>query len=345
MSRITTRKDRHIDAVLSGEVAARSVTTGFEAVRFEHCALPELDYDAIDLSTRFLGKRLAAPLLISSMTGGPSRAEAINAALAEAAQTLGLSLGVGSQRVALSEGGAGGIDAGLRRRAPDILLFANLGAAQLLEDFSLDEVRRAVEMIGADALILHLNPLQEALQAGGDTRWAGLSAKIEATCAGLGAPVVVKEVGFGISGTVARRLADLGVAAIDVAGAGGTSWAAVEGAISADTALSARAEIFRDWGVPTARALEDVRAALPGMALIASGGVRDGLDAAKAIRLGADLVGQAGGVLKAATKGPEAVIAHFEAVIETLRTACFATGSGDLAALRTARLIKAPIED
>ncbi|HYF23532.1 MAG TPA: type 2 isopentenyl-diphosphate Delta-isomerase [Caulobacteraceae bacterium] len=331
------RKDQHLDVVLAG-LGAGSGTTGFEAVRFDHVALPELDCDAIDLSADFLRRRLRAPLLISSMTGGPSRAEAINARLAEAAQALGIALGVGSQRVAIESDGAGGLDRSLRRRAPDVPILANLGAAQLNLGYGPDEARRAVEMIEADALIVHLNPLQEAVQPEGDRNWAGITDRLAALVRDLPVPVIVKETGAGISGAVARRLADVGVAGIDVAGAGGTNWALVEGARASEADMKLAAA-FAGWGVPTARAITDVRAACPEVLLIGSGGVRDGVDAAKAIRLGADVVGQAAGVLNAALVSADAVVAHFETVIRQLRVACFCTGSKDLAALRMARLL------
>lgn len=333
------RKNAHVDAVLSGRVNYRDKTAGFENIHFVHEALPELHLSEIDLSTEFLGKRLALPFLISSMTGGPSRAERINGNLAEAAETLGIAFAVGSQRVALDRGELGGLGKQLRRRAPTAPLYANLGAVQLVHGFGLDELRRAVEMIEANALILHLNPLQEALQIGGNADWRGVEAAIERACAQLETPIIVKEVGFGISPATARRLANCGVAAIDVAGAGGTSWAAVEGSMAADPNLAALAETFRDWGIPTSLALQSVRQALPEMHLIGSGGVRTGLDAAKAIRLGADLVAQAGTVLAHALQGPEAVIAHFQALASALRLACFVTGSGDLKALRSAPLV------
>jgi len=338
MSFMSKRKENHIDAVLSGEANARAVSAGFDRVRFEHCALPELDLSDIDLSTTFLGKRLRRPFLISSMTGGHAHAAAINAVLAEAAQTLGIALGVGSQRVALSGGGLEGTDRSLRRLAPDVPLYGNMGAAQLRE-FGPDAMRHAVDMIDADALIIHLNPLQEALQARGDTRWSGLLRQLELLCAALAVPVIVKEVGFGISVPVARRLADCGVAAIDVAGAGGTSWSAVEGRLASDPAQAALAEIYRDWGIPTATALREISDALPQLPLIGSGGIRHGLDAAKAIRLGATLVGQAGPLLRAAIDGLEPLLAHFSLLEQGLRLACFATGSADLAALRRVRLL------
>lgn len=340
MSALSQRKQGHIEAVLSGTVNARGVSAGFDALRFEHCALPELNLDDIDLSVRFLGKTLRRPFLISSMTGGHARAASINAVLAEAAQALGIALGVGSQRIALSGAGSQGTDRSLRRIAPDILLLANIGAAQLRE-YPTEALRRAVDMISADALIVHLNPLQEALQAGGNTDWSGLLGRIEVLCARLEVPVVVKEVGFGISAAVALRLADSGVAAIDVAGAGGTSWSAVEGRLAEDSALATLGEVYRDWGIPTAVALREVRAALPQLPLIGSGGIRHGLDAAKAIHLGANVVGQAGPLLRAAIDGIDPLMAHFAQLEQGLRFACFATGSADLQALSRVRLLDA----
>lgn len=294
--------------------------------------------DEIDLTTCFLGRRISAPLLVSSMTGGPSRATVINENLAIACQRLGLALAVGSQRVALENGQLAGLGKQLRRHAPDIPLLANFGAAQLNLGFGLDEARRAIDMIGADALIIHLNPLQEAVQPEGNRNWRGLLIKIEALAKTLGVPLVVKEVGAGISGRLARRLVDAGVAVIDVAGAGGTSWAAVEAERAKTPEQAAIAQAFVDWGQPTAQAIAEVRAACPDTVLVGSGGVRNGLDAAKAIRLGADMVGQAAGVLHAATLSPEAVIAHFSVLMTQLRVACFCTSSRDLLALRTASL-------
>jgi len=334
---ILRRKDEHLDIAL--RQGAGGAQSSFDGVALEHCALPELDLRHVDLSTRFLGHRLALPFLISSMTGGPQRGAAINANLAQAAEALQIPMAVGSQRVAIEGEAAGGIDGALRRLAPTIPIWANLGAAQLVLGYGLEEARRAVEMIGADALILHLNPLQEAVQPAGDRNWAGVLAAIETLAAGLGKPVVVKEVGYGISASVARRLQDAGVAAVDVAGAGGTAWAAIEAERATTQSARAVGEAFAGWGIPTPQALAEVRTALPDLPLIGSGGIRNGVDAAKAIRLGADLVGQAGGVLAAALVSPEAVIEHFQVLAEQLRIACFCTGSADLAALKRVRLL------
>ncbi|HYC74832.1 type 2 isopentenyl-diphosphate Delta-isomerase [Brevundimonas sp.] len=338
MTKITARKDQHLDVILAGKARHRR-DSGFADIHFVHEALPDLDHGKIDLGADFLGRRLKAPLLISSMTGGPKRAEAINARLAEAAQHLGIGLAVGSQRAALeAEGVTPGLDMALRLKAPDTPILANIGAAQLTRGFGVDEARRVLDMIAADALIVHLNPLQEACQPEGDRDWWGVGAALEALVKALDAPVVVKETGAGISAATARRLASIGVAAIDVAGAGGSNWAAVEGERATDAADKAHAAAFADWGIPTARAIAEVRAACPRTMIIGSGGIADGVDAAKAIRLGADMVGQAAGVLKAATVSTEAVVAHFQTVIRQLRTVCFCTGSANLTALRRAPL-------
>jgi len=340
---LTDRKNEHLDIVLSGRGHAGIKSTGFDAIDFVHCALPELHLDDIVLETSFVGRRIKAPLLVSSMTGGPKRAEGINAALAVACQHLGIALAVGSQRVAIEQGGgAGGLGQELRRHAPDIPILANIGAAQLNTGFGASEAQRAVDMIGADALIIHLNPLQEAVQPEGDRDWRGILGKIGALAATLGVPLVAKEVGNGISGPLARRLVEAGVTIIDVAGAGGTSWAAVEAERATNPQQAAIARAFASWGIPTAEAIIEVRDAVSHATVIGSGGIRSGIDAAKAIRLGADMVGQAAGVLSSAIAGPDAIVAHFEQVIAELRIACFCTGSGSLAALREAQL-RAPL--
>ena len=339
MSEIGRRKEEHISVVLDRDVSAHSVTTGLEAVRFAHVALPEIDLDQVDLTTEFLGRPVSAPIMVSSMTGGPERAERLNGAIAEACGRLGLAFGVGSQRIALEGSGAFGLGAELRRLAGGVPILANLGAAQILGAPGLENARRAVEMIEADALIIHLNPLQEAVQAGGDRNWSGVRDAIAAICADLPVPVVAKEVGAGISGRVARQLVDAGVTVIDVAGVGGTSWAAVEAERSASPVEAAVAGAFRDWGMPTATAIAQVRAACPKTPLIASGGLRDGIDAARAIRLGADMTAFAAGVLDAAVAGEAAVRERLEILIAQLRIACFCTGSRNLKELRTAELI------
>ncbi len=338
MSEIERRKRDHIGIVLSGK-ARHSRAAGFDEIAFRHNALPDCDYAEIDLSTAFLGRRLRLPYLASSMTGGPEMSEGINRAIAEAAQHMGFALGVGSQRIALTTGESHGLDRTLRNLAPDVPIYANLGAVQLVHGMGRDQAMRAVEQIGADALILHLNPLQEALQEGGDRDWRGVGAAIAQLARDFPVPIIVKEVGSGISAEVARRLVDFGVAAVDVAGAGGTSWAAVEGRRAGDAAGQELGEVFRDWGIPTPDCLAEIHQALPNLPLVASGGIRNGLDGAKAIRLGATLVGQAGTLLPAAMRGTEAVITHVTAWATALRIACFATGSRNLRELRSAALI------
>lgn len=338
MSDMLRRKNEHLDVVLTQNVRA-SKGTGFDKIQFEHVALPDLNLDEIDLTAEFLGRRLRAPLLISSMTGGPEKAGLINENLARAAGRLGIAFAVGSQRIAVEGGGQAGFSRTLRDFVGHMPLLSNFGAAQLAVPDGIETARRAVDMIGADALIIHLNPLQEAVQQGGDRNWSGLLARLEALVTASAVPVIVKEVGFGISGHLAKQLWDAGIRIIDVAGAGGTSWAAVEAGRAPNERLRAIAETFRDWGIPTARALVDVRTACPEAMIIASGGIRTGLDVAKAIRLGADLVGQAAGVLRAALDSVDAVVAHFEDRIEELRIACFCTGSRTLDDLRQAAIL------
>ena len=327
------RKEDHIRINLEEDVSFDQLTTGLEAYRFVHQALPELNLAKIDLSTSFFGKSLRAPLLISSMTGGIERAQGINRSLAGAAQAAGIGMGLGSLRAALEDPSLAESFC-VRPAAPDILLFANLGAVQLNYGYTVDDCRRAVEMIGADALILHFNALQEALQSEGNTNFAGLLAKVETVCKQLEVPVVAKEVGWGFSQETARRLCEAGIAAIDVAGAGGTSWSQVE-MHRADTEARRRvAATFRDWGIPTTESIQMVRRGAPHLPIIASGGVRNGLDVAKTIALGAHLAGMAGPLLKAAEISTEAVLETIEVTAAELRTAMFCIGAASLAELR-----------
>ena len=337
---ILGRKDQHLDVVLSG-AGRHALASGFDDWRFVHEALPDLDHAKIDLGADFLGRRLQAPLLISAMTGGPARAEAINARLAEAAQHLGIALAVGSQRAAIEGGRTGGLDRSLRDRAPDTVILANIGAAQLTRGFGVDQARRALDMIGADALVVHLNPLQEACQPEGDRDWWGVGAALQALIRDLDAPVIVKETGAGISAVTAQRLVAMGAAGVDVAGAGGANWGLIEGERATDPADKAHAAAFAAWGMPTARAIAEARNALPDALIIGSGGVRDGVDVAKAVRLGADVVGMASGVIQAATESTEAVVSHFQTVIRQLRTVCFCTNAASLHALKRVPLISA----
>jgi isopentenyl-diphosphate delta-isomerase len=327
------RKSEHLHINLEQDVSFPGLTTGLERYQFVHNALPEIALAEVDLATTWLGKALQQPLLISSITGGTAEAGRINAHLAEGAQAAGIAMGLGSLRAALEEPRLAGTFR-VRHLAPDILLLANLGAAQLNTGLGVEDCRRAVDLVEADALILHLNPLQEALQAKGNTDWHGLLAKIEAVCRGLEVPVVAKEVGWGISAGVARQLVDAGVAAIDVAGAGGTSWSQVEMYRAPTERLRRLCTAVADWGIPTAEALIEVRAALPATPLIASGGLRNGMDLAKALALGADLGGMAGPFLKAADVSAQAVAELAAEMADLLRTVMFCLGITHVQALK-----------
>ena len=328
------RKADHLRICLDEDVQCRQITTGLERYRFTHCCLPELDRRDIDLTTTFLGKRLGVPLLISSMTGGTDHAKTINQRLAMAAQHYGLAMGVGSQRVAVEQPQVSATFA-VRAVAPDIPLFANLGAVQLNYRYGLEECRRVVDLLEADALILHLNPLQECVQTSGDTNFRGLLEQIAVLCETLPVPVIAKEVGNGISAAMAVKLLEAGVAAIDVAGAGGTSWALVESERATDAQQRRLGKTFADWGLPTAECLTAVRAIAPQIPLIASGGLRDGLEAAKAIALGADLAGMALPFLQAADESEAALYELVEILIAEMTTAMFCTGCENLGALRS----------
>jgi len=333
----TQRKRDHLRICREEEVRARGVTTGLERYRLRHCALPELSLDEIDLGTQFLGKALRAPLLISAITGGTAPARQINLHLATAAQELGLAMGVGSQRAAIEDARQARTYQ-VRSVAPDILLLANLGAVQLNYGYGLAECRRAVEMIGADALVLHLNPLQEALQPHGNTNFAGLLDKIAAICRGLEVPVIIKEVGWGISESVSQQLAEAGVAALDVSGAGGTSWSEVEKHRAQNDFQRRIAAGFARWGISTADAILRAQRGAPNLPLIGSGGIYNGPDAAVALALGADLVGLARPLLEPATHSAEKVAAELRVLIEGLRIAMFAAGIRDIRSFKAAPL-------
>ncbi len=330
-----SRKADHLRICLEQPVQCAQVTTGLERYRFTHCCLPEINYSDIDLTTSFLGHRLGAPLLISSMTGGTDAAHRINRRLAAVAQRYGLAMGVGSQRVGVENPDLMETFS-VRAQAPDILLLANLGAVQFNYGYGVDQCRRAIDQLGANALILHLNPLQEAVQTGGDTNFKGLLQKIEQVCANLPVPVIVKEVGNGISAPMVRRLVEAGVAAIDVAGAGGTSWAKVEGERAADAHQRRLGQTFGDWGLPTADCIVAARQAVPTLPLIASGGLRHGLDIAKTLALGADLAGLAMPFLRAAHESETSVAELAEVLMAEIKTVLFCTGQDTVLGLRQA---------
>ena len=318
---IAERKDNHISVCLNGDVRS-GVSAGFEKYRLIHNALPDGDIDAFSAETSFLGKRIAAPLLISSMTGGTETGERINRNLAEAAERIGLPFAIGSQRIFLEHPELPRIP--YRKIAPSVPMLANLGAVQLNCGWGRDRFLAAVEMIEADALILHLNPLQELLQRGGDRNFSGLLKKIETLCSGFPVPVIVKEVGWGIEAGLAVRLKNAGVSMIDVAGAGGTSWSRVEALVDGSPEALALAQPFDGWGIPTAECLSSIHAADPTIRLIASGGIMNGVDIAKAVFLGAELCGMAGRLLPAAAEeGPDPVCAEIRMIIQQYRIAGF----------------------
>ncbi|SFJ54248.1 type 2 isopentenyl-diphosphate Delta-isomerase [Thermoflavimicrobium dichotomicum] len=337
---IQHRKDEHIELVLKRNVTSRNLTTGFENYRFLHCALPEINFSDISLTATFLGKKLKAPLLISSMTGGTKRTGEINKNMALAAEERGWAMGLGSMRVAL-EYPESRSTFQVRKYAPTIPIFANLGAVQLNYGYGMDHCRQIVELAEADALVLHLNSLQEVFQPEGNTRFAGLLKKIERLCNKLEIPIGVKEVGWGIDGKLAEQLISIGVSFIDVAGAGGTSWSQVEKYRTSHPLLKQAAESFSDWGIPTAECMMDVKRRVPYALLIASGGLSSGIDAAKAIALGARLAGYGRSLLKSAVEPtPEHIINHLTLIELELKIAMFGIGVSDIQGLqKTDRLI------
>ncbi len=314
------RKAEHIELALEQRMQVRE--HHFDAYAFEHEALPELDYGTIDPGVSFLGKRLNAPLLISCMTGGTGSARQINRNLAEAAEQCGIALGVGSQRKAIEDSSQ--VDTfDVRDVAPTIPILANLGAVQLNYGFGLKECEQAVEMVRADALVFHLNPLQEAIQPEGQRDFSGLIKKMGMVADALSVPVIVKEIGCGISFETARRLVSVGINIIDTAGVGGTSWARIEAARAMDFELG---ELFANWGIPTPESIAQI-SKINGVTVIGSGGIRSGVDVAKAIALGADLAGLASPFLKPALESPEAVIKTIEEISQALRIAMFCVGA------------------
>jgi isopentenyl-diphosphate Delta-isomerase len=331
-----SRKADHIRINLEENVQS-GLTTGLEHYRFIHRALPEINLEDVSLGQTLFGKPLAAPILISSMTGGTEEAAIINQALAVAAEATGIAMGLGSQRAAIDNSELIPTFR-VRSAAPNALIFANLGAVQLNYTYNIEQCQRAIEMIEADALILHFNALQEAVQPEGDTRFAGLLGKVEAICRRLPVPVIAKEVGWGFSEHDASLLAEIGIAAIDVAGAGGTSWSQVEMYRAQNASQRRLAAAFLDWGVPTSEAILNVRRAAPNLKIFASGGLRTGVEIAKCIALGASLGGMAGPFLKAAAQSTDTVIQTIEEVRREIQVCLFAAGAGSLDELRNGTL-------
>lgn len=339
MDQISERKSQHIQITLDEQVTGERVTTGFEHMRFIHNALPEIDFDDIKVETTYLKHALKTPFLISSMTGGSAFAGTINQNLAVAAEEKGWALALGSMR-ALIESEAHRDSFQVRKYAPTVPIIANLGAVQLNYGFSTEECERIMEMTGADALVLHLNSIQEVIQPEGNTNFKDLLSKIEVLCKSLGVPIGVKEVGWGIDGVTAKKLCDVGVSFIDVAGAGGTSWSQVEKYRATDQVKRKAAETFSEWGIPTAQCVKSVREHVKEVELIASGGMHTGLEAAKAIAFGADLVGFGRSILKEATQSVEDVIEVMETKELELRMAMFGIGAVSLEALKGTERLK-----
>ena len=300
---IEQRKKDHIRVNLEENVQS-DLTAGFERYRLIHNALPERNFETFETSVSFLGKTISAPIMISSMTGGTESAERVNRNLAAAAESLRIPFAIGSMRVYIEEKRAETIQ-NLRSFAPNIPILANVGAVQLNYGFTREDCLRAVEMIEADALIFHFNPLQEIFQKNGNTNFSGLLKKIEKICRDFPCKIIAKEVGSGFSVENVRQLVEAGISMIDIAGAGGTSWVKVEARVEGSEEMTELAEPFGAWGLPTAECLWTLRNAFPELPLIASGGLKNGVDAAKAILLGADCCGFAGALLPEALKGNE----------------------------------------
>lgn len=334
-SKTSERKLDHIKICLEREVESKFKTTGFEDIDLLHEASPNMDLDQIDISTSIFGKKIEAPIIISPLTGGHKRGQQINLELAKAARELDIGMSVGSQRAAI-ESSKLEKTYQVRKVAPNILLFGNLGVPQINMGYGLDELKKAVEMIDADALGLHFNSLQESVQPEGDTKFDNVIEKIKSLSPQLNRPIYAKETGAGINSAIARKLVSAGVKAIDVSGAGGTSWARVETIRKgSNTRLG---ETFRDWGIPTAVCTADVAEKID-IPVISSGGIRTGIEAAKAISLGADLVGMGLPLFKVAVKGKDAIVEWLEEFIQEVKIAMFLTGSENLRELQNTRLI------
>jgi isopentenyl-diphosphate delta-isomerase len=336
------RKDSHLRLSLDGSAdVPRDGASGFESLRFDHDALPELDLAEVSTRTTLLGRALAAPLVVGAMTGGTERAGELNRRLALAAARCGIGLALGSQRKMLVDG-ATRATYDVRAAAPDLpLLFGNLGAVQLNYGVSVADVRRLAADVGCDAFNLHLNPLQEAIQPEGDTRFSALVPKLRALAPELGVPVILKEVGAGISEATALKIREIPVAGVEASGAGGTSWSRLESLRATDPVRRAVGERFARWGIPTAESVAICRRLLPDRVVIASGGIRDGIEVAKALALGADAVAIASPVLRAAAVSVESAVELLRQIVEELRTAMFLTGSRTIADLRRRRLVHA----
>lgn len=331
----SARKIDHIKLSIEKSVES-NIDAGFKDVRFVHMSLPEIDLSDIDIHIKFLKHRLFAPLIIESITGGTPRAKKINGNLAEAAEDLGIAIGVGSQRAALENRNLIDTYTIVRDKAPSVPVLANLGAPQLLDENAVDYAMEAIEMLNANALIIHLNALQEAVQPEGQTNFKEVFKKLSEISRKIDVPLIAKETGAGISFEIAKYLKSAGVKIIDVGGLGGTSWAAVEYYRASKAKKGNKAKLgktFWDWGIPTVASLVEVNS-IHGMTSIASGGVRTGLDVAKAIALGANIVGMALPLLKPATQDSMKVKKVLDNIIQELKTAMFLTGAKDIKSLK-----------
>ncbi len=325
---ISDRKLEHLLLCTHSDVEYHK-KTGFNDVELVHRAIPEVDQEEIDLSTSLLGKRIDAPIIITAITGGHPSSLEVNRKLSRAAGKLNIGMGLGSQRAGVEHPELAPTYTIAREESPDILLIGNIGAPQL------EQAPQAGMMMDLDAMAVHLNPLQEAIQPGGDINTIGFLEKIQKTAENMDMPLMVKETGAGISGDDAQALEKAGVSAIDIAGAGGTSWAAVEKYRSKDKGMG---ELYWDWGISTVASTVEVsqRVNLP---LISSGGIRNGLDAVKSLALGADAVGMALPVLKASELGEKALDNFFTKFIEEMKVAMFLVGATKLEDLRKADLV------
>jgi isopentenyl-diphosphate delta-isomerase len=340
LKRTERRKLNHIKICLHKKVNSLS-DAGFEDVHLVHKALPELDKDEIDLRLKLFGHDLNAPIVIEPITGGTPTAAKINAVLAETAEKFGVAMGVGSQRAGIENPKLAYTYSIARKKASTTLLFANIGCAQLVAGYGIKEARTAVEMIDADALFIHLNPLQELTQFEGETRFHGVLAKIGELVDEIDVPVIVKETGAGISREVAQALESVGVKGVDVAGVGGTSWAAVEYYRAKEVGDKLRmrlGETFWNWGIPTAVSIVEVAKSTK-LTVIASGGIRNGLHIAKSIALGAQASGLARPLLQSAAKGREALEEELLTKIEELKAAMFLTGSKNIDELKRSPVV------
>lgn len=323
------RKDDHIRICLDQKVQARKITPGFEDVQFVHRALPEIDKHRIDLSTTFLGHSFSAPIFVGAMTGGTSRTARINAAIAETIEKLNLGMGVGSQRAAIEDEKLTETYAIARKKAPTAFLVANIGGVQLANGYGPKEIKRIVEMIDADAIAIHLNALQEVIQPEGQTNFSGVLEKIAEIASEIEQPIIAKETGSGIAAEDARRLEAAGVKAIDIGGAGGTSFAAVEYYRAQGDDKLGQGKLGKslwDWGIPTVSSLLETVKTVK-IPVIASGGIRSGTDAAKALALHADLASVTQPVLEAAVKGAAEVERLLTSMTEEIRTIMFLVGA------------------